>query len=113
MRLLSGIFVLGLLKIGGPRCVTYFWGVPRWVTQCDRGRGSKLAKNSMTCFMDGPDGNSFMIPAKSISRKMSFSILINAQQFNLSCDMDMVDQCGVFMSSRRKNSTYICWFISL
>src|SRR6218665_4183323 len=27
-----------LLKLGGgPRCVTYFWGVPRCVTKCDRG----------------------------------------------------------------------------
>src|SRR6218665_3258284 len=82
---------------GCPRCVTYFWGVPGCVTKCDRGRGSKLAKNSMTYFMYGPDANSVMIPVKSISRKMSFSKLINAQQFNLSCDM--VDQCGVFISS--------------
>jgi len=36
---LSGIFVLGLLKIGGggSRCVTYFRGVPGFVTKCDRG----------------------------------------------------------------------------
>src|SRR6218665_2595822 len=48
-------FVLGLLKIGGgPRCVTYFRGVPGCVTKCDRGGGSKLAKNSVTYFMDGP-----------------------------------------------------------
>src|SRR6218665_24013 len=50
-------FVLGLLKIGGqgPRCVTYFLGVPGCVTKCDRGEGgSKLAKNNMTYFMDGP-----------------------------------------------------------
>src|SRR6218665_4049138 len=50
--------VLGLLKIGagGQRCVTYFWGgVPECVTKCDRGgRGSKLAKNSVTYFMVGP-----------------------------------------------------------
>src|SRR6218665_2569872 len=40
---------------GGPRCVTYFrGGVPGCVTKCDRGRGSKLAKNSVTYFMDGP-----------------------------------------------------------
>jgi len=32
--LLSGFLVLGLLKIGGPRCVTYFWGVPGCVTKC-------------------------------------------------------------------------------
>ena len=29
-------------------------GVPGCVTKCDRGRGSKLAKNSVTYFMDGP-----------------------------------------------------------
>src|SRR6218665_3860250 len=87
------------------------FGGPECVTKCDRGRGSNLAKNSVTYFMDGPDANSVMIPVKSICRKMSFSKLINAQQFNQSCDM--VDQCGVFMSSRRENSTYICWFISL
>src|SRR6218665_3006931 len=53
--LLSGIFVLGLLKSGGPRCVTYFrGGVPGCVTKCDRGGGEKLAKNSVTYFMDGP-----------------------------------------------------------
>ena len=39
---------------GGPRCVTYFVGVPGCVTKCYRGRGSKLAKNSVTYFMDGP-----------------------------------------------------------
>src|SRR6218665_1274764 len=43
-----------LLKIQGPRCVTYFKGVRRCVTKYDRGRGSKLVKNSMTYFMDGP-----------------------------------------------------------
>ena len=30
------------------------WGVPGCVTKCDRGRRSKLAKNSVTYFMDGP-----------------------------------------------------------
>src|SRR6218665_1060406 len=40
---------------GGPRRVTYFRGVPGCVTKCDReGGGSKLAKNSVTYFMDGP-----------------------------------------------------------
>src|SRR6218665_2372797 len=39
---------------GGPRCVTYFRErVPGCVTKWDRGRGSKLAKNSVTYFMDG------------------------------------------------------------
>src|SRR6218665_277752 len=54
--LLSGFFVLGLLIIGGvPRCVTYFRGrgMPGCVTKCNRG-GKKLAKNSVTYFMDGP-----------------------------------------------------------
>src|SRR6218665_691990 len=53
---LSGFFVLGLLKIGGPRCVTYFFGGSPGM--CDEvrqgGGGSKLAKNSVTYFMDGP-----------------------------------------------------------
>src|SRR6218665_154465 len=41
-------------NLGGPKCVTYFWGVPGSVTKCDRGGGSKVAKNSVTYFMDGP-----------------------------------------------------------
>src|SRR6218665_3665650 len=54
--LLSGIFVLGLLKsgVGGPRCVTYFRGVPGCVTKCDRGRRVKIGQNSVTYFIDGP-----------------------------------------------------------
>ena len=53
--LLSGIFVLGLLKIGGfEMCDVLSERVPGCVTKCDRGRGSKLAKNSVTYFMDGP-----------------------------------------------------------
>src|SRR6218665_3969982 len=55
--LLSGFFALGLIKMGGsncPRCVTYFRGVPGCVTKCDKGRGSKFAKSSVTYFMDGP-----------------------------------------------------------
>src|SRR6218665_1111497 len=56
MGLLSGFFVLDLLKVGGcPRCVTYFRGVSGCVTKCDREeRCAKLAKNSVTYFMDGP-----------------------------------------------------------
>ena len=41
-------------KNGGLRCATYFLVVPECVTKCDRGRGSKLSKNSVTYFMDGP-----------------------------------------------------------
>ena len=40
--LLSEIFVLGLLKMGGPRCVTYFRGVLGCVTKFDRGRRVKI-----------------------------------------------------------------------
>ena len=36
-------------------CDVLSGGVPGCVTKCDRGRGgSKLAKNSVTYFMDGP-----------------------------------------------------------
>src|SRR6218665_3591788 len=68
-------FVPGLLKVGGSEMCDVLLGVPGCLTKCDRGGGSKLAKNSMTYFMDGPDANSVMIPVKSISRKMSFSTL--------------------------------------
>ena len=47
-------FLLGLLKMGGPRCVTYFWGPGMCDKVWQRGGGSKLAKNSVTYFMDGP-----------------------------------------------------------
>src|SRR6218665_2703016 len=55
-RTLSGIFVLGLLKVGGSEmCDVLSGGVPGCVTKCDRGEGgSKLAKNSIMYFMDGP-----------------------------------------------------------
>src|SRR6218665_3620444 len=41
---------------GGQRCVTYFRGGPEMCDKvCQRGgRGSKLAKNSVTYFMDSP-----------------------------------------------------------
>ena len=35
-------------------CDVLSGGVPGCVTKCDRGRGSKLAKNNVTYFMDGP-----------------------------------------------------------
>src|SRR6218665_2559803 len=41
-------------KNGGPRGVTYFRGVTRCVTKCDRGKGSKLVQYSVTYFMDSP-----------------------------------------------------------
>ena len=54
--LLSGFFVLGLLKIEevSEMCDVLLRGVPGCVTKCDRERGSKLAYNSVTYFMDGP-----------------------------------------------------------
>jgi len=39
-------------KNWGPRSVTYFRGVPKFVTKCDR--GIKIGPNSMTYIMDGP-----------------------------------------------------------
>src|SRR6218665_2354408 len=59
MGLLSGLFVLGLLKIGDPRRVTYFLEGSRDVCQsvtAGGSRGSKLAKSSVTYFMDGSSG---------------------------------------------------------
>ena len=41
-------------KNGGSEMCDVLSGVPGCVTKCDRGRGSKLAKNSVTYFMDGP-----------------------------------------------------------
>src|SRR6218665_1374067 len=77
--LLSGFFVLGLLKkSGGPRCVTYFWGVPGCVTKCDRGEGSKLAKNSVTYFMDGPLGKDIIFP-KRIQMRIFENIEITSE----------------------------------
>ena len=37
-------------------CDVLLGGIPGCATQCDR--GSKLAKNSVTYFMDGPKSNS-------------------------------------------------------
>src|SRR6218665_3739555 len=52
--LLSGFFVLGILKVGGSKMCVVLLGVPGCVTKCDRRRGSKLARNSVTYFMGGP-----------------------------------------------------------
>ena len=44
-------------------------GVPGCVTKCDRGKGSKLAKNNVTYFMDGPKaGKLSSIPKSSYSK---------------------------------------------
>src|SRR6218665_3040276 len=47
-------FCTRLTKNGGSEMCDVLWGVPGCVTKCGRGRGSKLAKNSVTYFMDGP-----------------------------------------------------------
>src|SRR6218665_1713736 len=59
-----------LLNIRGwfPRCVTYFRGVPRCVTMCDRGKGeSKLVRNSVTYFMDGPSARQIKKSLKQLA----------------------------------------------
>ena len=58
--LLSGLFVLSLLKMGGSEMCDVLLAVPGCVTKCDRGRGSKLAKNSVTYVMDGPHKQPFI-----------------------------------------------------
>src|SRR6218665_3295752 len=64
-------------KNRGVRGGTYFrgGGVPGCVTKCDRGRGgSKLTKNIVTYFMDGPMGNRMAYPTGySISGDVVFS----------------------------------------
>ena len=40
-------------KNGGSEMCDVLLGDPGCVTKCDRGRGSKFAKNSVTYFMDG------------------------------------------------------------
>ncbi len=50
---MSGIFVLELLNLGGTEMCDVLSGGPGMCDKCDRGGGSKLAKNSVTYFMDG------------------------------------------------------------
>src|SRR6218665_1934080 len=65
--LLSGLFVLGLLKkSGGSEMCDVLLGGPGCVTKGDRGRGSKLAQNSVTYFMNGPLFDTYMIGIKAI-----------------------------------------------
>ena len=40
---------------GSEMCDVLSGGVPRCVTICDRGGGSKLVQNSVTYFMNGPN----------------------------------------------------------
>ena len=52
--LLSGFFVLGLLKVGGFEMCDVLWGVPGCVTKCDSGGGWVIiGQNSVRYFMDG------------------------------------------------------------
>src|SRR6218665_3787452 len=67
------IFVVGLLKVGGSRCMTYFRGVPGCMTKCDRGRGSKLAKNSVTYFMELYSGKSLLMCFLYLLRIFSYA----------------------------------------
>src|SRR6218665_1363676 len=41
-------------KNRGSKTCDVLLGVPGCVTKCDRGRGVKIGKNSVTYFMDGP-----------------------------------------------------------
>src|SRR6218665_2626314 len=51
-------------KNGGSEMCDVLWRVPRRVTKCDRGGGSKLVQNSVTYFMDGSHSSlSFIIPS--------------------------------------------------
>src|SRR6218665_403645 len=53
--LLSAIFVLDLLKIGGTEMCELISGGPGMCDEVWQGEGAKkLAKNSVTYFMDGP-----------------------------------------------------------
>jgi hypothetical protein len=54
-----------------------------------------------TVFRDLSDAKSVMTSAKSICCNMSFSMLIRAKQFSLSCNM--VDRFGAFRSLNREN----------
>jgi len=55
-RLLSGFFVLGLLKMGeGPRCATYFGGSRDVWQSVTRGKGSKLAKIAWRTLWTAPE----------------------------------------------------------
>src|SRR6218665_3526074 len=54
-RLLARFFYTRPTKnLGGSEMCDVFSGVQGCVTKCDRGGGSKLAKNIVTYFMDGP-----------------------------------------------------------
>ena len=55
------------------------WGVPGCVTKCDREREvrSKLAKNSVTYFMDGPLSE-FTKSDPRTSESLIYSILISS-----------------------------------
>src|SRR6218665_3744941 len=52
--LLSGFSCTRPTKNWGSDMCDVLLGVPGCVAKCDTGRGSKLAKNSVTYFMDGP-----------------------------------------------------------
>ena len=62
---------------GSEKCVTSFRGGQRFVTVCDRGGGSKIAKNSVTSFMDGPYAElHFQVNIFQVGRGQFFQILL-------------------------------------
>ena len=77
---------------GSEMCDVLLGEVPGCVTMCDRGRGSKLAKNSVTYFMDGPlhiltvDAAIAIsrIHVHGISRKKIFRPIINLRKQSIS-----------------------------
>src|SRR6218665_4161751 len=52
--LLSGSFVLGLLKMGRSEMYDVFSGVPRCVTKCDRWRGENWPKIALRTLWTAP-----------------------------------------------------------
>src|SRR6218665_3996863 len=53
-RVLVRIFCTRPTKMGGPRCMAYFSGVPGCVTKCDRGRGQNWPKIAVRSFWAAP-----------------------------------------------------------
>src|SRR6218665_1637425 len=72
---------------GSEMCDVLSGGVPGCVTKCDRGEGSKLAKNSVTYFMDGPLPSILFLHNRSFTincRKIIFQTIVhNHRNFQL------------------------------
>src|SRR6218665_1940606 len=63
------IFVVGLLKVGGSRCMTSFRGVPGCMTKCDRGRGQNWPKIALRTLWTAP-----LVTVGIIFRQISFNV---------------------------------------